>query len=584
MPEFKVTAQFLELYNEELIDLLEVPPNNVVAQNRHIKIHQENGTVQVVGATQRRVKSVLEALECLEAGALSRTTASTQMNTQSSRSHAIFTMTIHQSIIASETQDVETLTAKFHFVDLAGSERLKRTGATGERAKEGISINTGLLCLGNVISVLGDESRKASHVPYRDSKLTRLLQDSLGGNSQTVMIACISPTDRDFIESLNTLRYANRARNIKNKVLINQDSSSHTISLLRQEIQILRSQIHELKQGKCFHFEDESRLEEFPGSRAQVDRAEPGRAGAPDAVAISEPCGESPAEQRSPLHRDCTRDNGKSTGSSHGDGVENNPPYRTRRNHVPYGDSSDEERYQREKVDKSKRIKIGKYNRRDFGTVLPGENVYVTSKAHVRAAASKDDDDDDDDPTGGQKLIEEAGRGKLPSAVDKRKTLEPIDFKRGRKHGNFSRIPRYLYENCPCAVKEGNHVVRILTHNIRKRLTFEVEFRSYPEKFHEDGSPMTVTAWIDFKVLLNLDAEDHLRDHFRALYLFHKYSFNRIKKKLMDENNDINMDIEKRFINEETKKVRERTEREANKLSTARSRAKAKETSTQKKL
>lgn len=266
-PEFKVTSQFLELYNEELIDLLD-ETHSAGSSSKHIKIHQENGTVQVMGATNRLVKSVSEALGCLESGALARTTASTQMNTQSSRSHAIFTLTIQQSLMASETQDVETLSAKFHFVDLAGSERLKRTGATGERAREGISINTGLLCLGNVISVLGDESRKASHVPYRDSKLTRLLQDSLGGNSQTVMIACISPSDRDFMESLNTLRYANRARNIKNKVIINQDSSSHTMSLLRKEIQMLRLEISELKLGKRVLSDDGNRIKKYHDSKS----------------------------------------------------------------------------------------------------------------------------------------------------------------------------------------------------------------------------------------------------------------------------------------------------------------------------
>lgn len=154
---------------------------------------------------------------------------------------------------------------------MAGSERLKRTGATGDRAKEGISINCGLLALGNVISALGDKSRKALHVPYRDSKLTRLLQDSLGGNysykkvndlclkkllqfllyvgnSHTVMIACVSPSDRDFMETLNTLKYANRARNIQNKVVINQDKSSRTIQLLRREIQQLQLEIMEYKQ------------------------------------------------------------------------------------------------------------------------------------------------------------------------------------------------------------------------------------------------------------------------------------------------------------------------------------------------
>lgn len=128
--------------------------------------------------------------------------------------------------------------------------RLKRTGATGERAREGISINCGLLSLGNVISALGDKSKKASHIPYRDSKLTRLLQDSLGGNSQTLMIACISPSDRDFMETLNTLKYANRARNIKNRVQINQDQSSRTISSLRREIAALQLELLEYKQGK----------------------------------------------------------------------------------------------------------------------------------------------------------------------------------------------------------------------------------------------------------------------------------------------------------------------------------------------
>lgn len=182
------------------------------------------------------------------------------MNTQSSRSHAIFTLHIKQTrLVISEddsTSEFESLTAKFHFVDLAGSERLKRTGATGERQKEGISINCGLLALGNVISALGDKSKRALHIPYRDSKLTRLLQDSLGGNSQTVMIACVSPSDRDFMETLNTLKYANRARNIKNKVFVNQDKTSKTIAQLKQQIAQLQLEIIEYKQGKRMIRED----------------------------------------------------------------------------------------------------------------------------------------------------------------------------------------------------------------------------------------------------------------------------------------------------------------------------------------
>lgn len=178
------------------------------------------------------------------------------MNDQSSRSHALFTIFVRRQRLLTPSDnvpdnDLETLTSKFHFVDLAGSERLKRTQATGERAREGISINCGLLALGNCISALGDKSKRALHVPYRDSKLTRLLQDSLGGNSQTLMIACVSPSDRDFMETLNTLKYANRARNIKNKVKINQDQSSRTISQLRREIAALQLELLEYKQVMC---------------------------------------------------------------------------------------------------------------------------------------------------------------------------------------------------------------------------------------------------------------------------------------------------------------------------------------------
>lgn len=230
-------------------------------QEKVYKIHEDPyGGIQVKGVTYKTVLSAEEALQCLRLGALSRTTASTQMNTQSSRSHAIFTLHIKQTrLVPSEDDAVtefETLTAKFHFVDLAGSERLKRTGATGERQKEGISINCGLLALGNVISALGDKSKRALHIPYRDSKLTRLLQDSLGGNSQTVMIACVSPSDRDFMETLNTLKYANRARNIKNKIFVNQDKTSKTIAQLKQQIAQLQLEIIEYKQGKRMITED----------------------------------------------------------------------------------------------------------------------------------------------------------------------------------------------------------------------------------------------------------------------------------------------------------------------------------------
>ncbi|XP_067360607.1 kinesin-like protein KIF21B isoform X8 [Channa argus] len=273
-PEFKVSAQFLELYNEEILDLFD-EARDPESRNRksNIKIHEDaSGSIYTTGVTSRLVHSEEELLQCLKLGALSRTTASTQMNAQSSRSHAIFTIYLCQMRVCQQLQmqngeggngevngvestpitqpEYETLMAKFHFVDLAGSERLKRTGATGERAREGISINCGLLALGNVISALGDHTKKGGHVPYRDSKLTRLLQDSLGGNSRTVMIACISPSDRDFMETLNTLKYANRARNIKNKVVVNQDKTSQQISALRAEIARLQMELMEYKAGK----------------------------------------------------------------------------------------------------------------------------------------------------------------------------------------------------------------------------------------------------------------------------------------------------------------------------------------------
>lgn len=130
------------------------------------------------------------------------------MNAQSSRSHAILTLHINQRMKDEDNARVELKSSKFHFVDLAGSERLGRTGAEGERAKEGIKINYGLLALGNVINALSENQK---HVPYRDSKLTRLLCDSLGGNSRTVLIACISPAEIDMAESINTLQVCLKA-------------------------------------------------------------------------------------------------------------------------------------------------------------------------------------------------------------------------------------------------------------------------------------------------------------------------------------------------------------------------------------
>lgn len=154
-----------------------------------------------------------------------------------------------------DNEEVILKRSKFHLVDLAGSERLKKTGAEGVRLKESVKINSGLLALGNVISILGQDLKGNSvnstptserHIPYRDSKLTRLLQDSLGGNSQTVMIACISPLETDFDESLNTLKYAYRARKIQNKPIVNViDQQAVEFSNMQSQIETLQEQLKE---------------------------------------------------------------------------------------------------------------------------------------------------------------------------------------------------------------------------------------------------------------------------------------------------------------------------------------------------
>ncbi|ORZ29754.1 hypothetical protein BCR44DRAFT_1418978 [Catenaria anguillulae PL171] len=269
---YSVAVSFLELYNEELIDLLNPSnrpdtaaasaaasrpgsvrggfgsgPSSVASGGDTLRIREdEYGNIVWVGVREEPCASPEQLLGFLNKGSLCRTTGSTDMNMVSSRSHAIFSVTLRLNKVDPESGVTERIMAKFHFVDLAGSERLKKTHAEGTRAKEGIAINSGLLALGNVISALGDESRLASggggHVPYRDSKLTRLLQDSLGGNSQTLMLACVSPADTNFQETLSTLKYANRARNIKNKVQINPQQGANSV-----EVQQLRTQISRLK-------------------------------------------------------------------------------------------------------------------------------------------------------------------------------------------------------------------------------------------------------------------------------------------------------------------------------------------------
>merc|ERR1719159_1835136 len=162
------------------------------------------------------------------------------MNSESSRSHSIFTMTIEQACVDASGEE-HIRVGKLNMVDLAGSERQSKTGATGERLKEATKINLSLSALGNVISALVDG--KSSHIPYRDSKLTRLLQDSLGGNTKTVMVANLGPADWNYDETLSTLRYANRAKNIKNKPKINEDPKDAMLREFQEEIARLKAEL-----------------------------------------------------------------------------------------------------------------------------------------------------------------------------------------------------------------------------------------------------------------------------------------------------------------------------------------------------
>uniref|UniRef100_A0A669CFM9 Kinesin family member 4 n=1 Tax=Oreochromis niloticus TaxID=8128 RepID=A0A669CFM9_ORENI len=231
--EFCLAVSYLEIYNEEILDLLCSPKDKPAIS---IREDPKEG-IKIVGLTEKQVFSAPEMVSCLELGNSARTVGSTAMNAASSRSHAIFTITLEQR---RGTDKADSVVSKLHLVDLAGSERQKKTKAEGDRLKEGISINRGLLSLGNVISALGDESKKNTFVPYRDSKLTRLLQDSLGGNSHTLMIACISPADSNMEETINTLRYADRARKIKNKPVVNIDPRAAEMNRLKQQVQELQ--------------------------------------------------------------------------------------------------------------------------------------------------------------------------------------------------------------------------------------------------------------------------------------------------------------------------------------------------------
>ncbi|NXQ83701.1 KI16B protein, partial [Nyctibius grandis] len=242
---FRTEVSYLEIYNERVRDLLRRKSSKT--NNLRIREHPKEGPY-VEDLSKHLVQNYTDVEELMDAGNINRTTAATGMNDVSSRSHAIFTINFTQAKFDSE-MPCETV-SKIHLVDLAGSERADATGATGVRLKEGGNINKSLVTLGNVISALADLSQDATNplskkkqvfVPYRDSVLTWLLKDSLGGNSKTIMIATISPADVNYGETLSTLRYANRAKNIINKPTINEDPNVKLIRELRAEIARLKA-------------------------------------------------------------------------------------------------------------------------------------------------------------------------------------------------------------------------------------------------------------------------------------------------------------------------------------------------------
>lgn len=239
----EIELSYIEIYREECFDLLSTEDRKV-----RLDLKETNtGKTVLDGISVHPVQDITAVMQHLRNGAKIRSTGQTAMNAHSSRSHSICTLNLR--IVRATTGAVMS---QLHLVDLAGSERAKKTQATGDAFQEGISINRGLLALGNVVSALATRSMRSTaaagsseaishiHVPYRESKLTRLLKDSLGGNGMTVMLACVSPADCNVEETLNTLRFASRASAIVNSARVNHSvsDSTDTVALLREVVEL----------------------------------------------------------------------------------------------------------------------------------------------------------------------------------------------------------------------------------------------------------------------------------------------------------------------------------------------------------
>eukprot|EP00890_Picochlorum_soloecismus_P001325 jgi/Picsp_1/2193/NSC_05657-R1_kinesin-like protein kif15 len=244
---YSVACTFIEIYNESITDLV-----NPDAVGLAIRDDKHNGGLYVDGAQEVSVESVQDVEDMLSVGMANRRVAETLANDRSSRSHSVFTANIVQKV-KDASGSVAVLRSRLHLVDLAGSERQKASGAAGERLKEASSINKSLSALGLVIMSLVDQQQgKQRHVPYRDSKLTYLLQDALGGTAKTVLLATISPASVNSSETLSTLRFADNAKRIKNRAIINQDAEGDPEEL-RREVLRLREELSNLKSQKSLN-------------------------------------------------------------------------------------------------------------------------------------------------------------------------------------------------------------------------------------------------------------------------------------------------------------------------------------------
>ncbi|WOG99049.1 hypothetical protein DCAR_0418396 [Daucus carota subsp. sativus] len=262
--EYSVKVTFLELYNEEITDLLAPEePSRVPVDEKQKKqlllMEDGKGGVLVRGLEEEIVTSASENFTLLERGSAKRRTAETLLNKQSSRSHSLFSITIH---IKEATPEGEELIkcGKLNLVDLAGSENISRSGAREGRTREAGEINKSLLTLGRVINALVEH---LGHIPYRDSKLTRLLRDSLGGKTKTCIIATVSPVAHCLEETLSTLDYAHRAKNIRNKPEVNQKMMKSTlIKDLYGEIDRLKAEVYASREKNGVYMPNERYYQE----------------------------------------------------------------------------------------------------------------------------------------------------------------------------------------------------------------------------------------------------------------------------------------------------------------------------------